>query len=390
MTDIYGTLGPGCSEEGLLREMFGEGMTGIRLNLSHMMLSENEDKIMMIRRAAEAQGVDVKILIDLQGPELRIGNLPRPLGLEADDEILLCDAEHKETKEDNRLQDAAHKETKEGNRLQDAEHKETKEGARLPDTEYKETNGQQEGVGGERKIIPLSRSILEMLHEGEDFLMDDGKILARVEACKIDCVRALVLRGGRLSSRKSITVQGNTDHFPALTEADRMNLKTAVDLGVTGVMQPFVRSAEDLKEVREALDAAGGNRIRIYAKIENRTGIQKLDELIPAADEIVIARGDLGNAMPLWELPGTQKMIAQKCREAGRPFMVVTQMLSSMEHAPVPTRAEVSDIYNAVLDGAASVMVTGETAVGEYPTLAIRYLARTAQEAEKTAGQSGR
>ena len=135
-------------------------------------------------------------------------------------------------------------------------------------------------------------------------------------------------------------------------------------------------------EVRSALDEAGSPDIRLLAKIENLDGIEKLEELIPYCDEIVIARGDLGNAMELWELPAAQKKIAAACRSAGREFMVVTQMLDSMTHRRVPTRAEVSDIFNAVLDGAASVMVTGETAAGEFPVDVIRYLYRTVREAE--------
>ena len=168
-----------------------------------------------------------------------------------------------------------------------------------------------------------------------------------------------------------------------LFRSDRENLRLARDYGVTGVMQPFVRGREDLEAVRAALDQAGGRDIRLFAKIENLDGVEKLAELIPAADEIVIARGDLGNSGPLWKLPALQKRIAAACREAGRPFMVVTQMLASMEQNPVPTRAEVSDIFNAVLDGAASVMVTGETAVGKHPVAAMEYLAGTVREAER-------
>ena len=148
-------------------------------------------------------------------------------------------------------------------------------------------------------------------------------------------------------------------------------------------MQPFVRSGEDLRTLRDALDQAGCGALRIYAKIENQRGMDRLPEILLEADEIVIARGDLGNAMPLWMLPAAQKKIAAACRAANKPFMVVTQMLASMEHSPVPTRAEVSDVFNAVLDGAASVMVTGETAVGEYPVNVIRYLADTVNAAER-------
>ena len=147
-------------------------------------------------------------------------------------------------------------------------------------------------------------------------------------------------------------------------------------------MQPFVRDAEDLKTLRAALNEAGAESIALFAKIENMDGVDHLSELLPHADEIVIARGDLGNAIPLWQLPGVQKHISRACKEAGKNFMVVTQMLYSMEKSPVPTRAEVSDIFNAVYDGASSVMVTGETAVGAYPVEVIRYLANTAKEAE--------
>ena len=153
-------------------------------------------------------------------------------------------------------------------------------------------------------------------------------------------------------------------------------------------MQPFVRCREDLDALRKELNRHGGEAIRIFAKIENREGVARLSELLPAADEIVIARGDLGNSGPLWELPALQKRIAAACRGAGKPFMVVTQMLASMERSPVPTRAEVSDIFNAVLDGAASVMVTGETAVGAWPAETIRYLTRTAREAENYGNKS--
>jgi len=169
--------------------------------------------------------------------------------------------------------------------------------------------------------------------------------------------------------------------MPTLTESDLKNIGLASQYGVTGVMQPFVRGKHDLVTLREALVAAGAEQVEIFAKIENLQGVAALDELLPYCDHVVIARGDLGNAMPLWELPRVQKEISEKCRKAGKPFMVVTQMLDSMHERAVPTRAEVSDIYNAVLDGAASVMLTGETAAGKYPVEAMEYLVRTGQEA---------
>ncbi len=322
---IYGTLGPACRDAETLREMFREGMDGIRLNLSHTTLEEAAELIETCREAARECGVTPELLIDMQGPELRVGSLQEPLRL---------------------------------------------------------VEGESIGMDG----IPFPPEVRQVLMDrpsGQEVLLDDGKLLLRTEKPQPDRgVRLRVIRGGLLESLKSAALPGCRIRTPAMTEFDREQIRNAPRYGVTAVMQPFVRSREDLIEVRSALDASGGREIRLYAKIENMAGVDGLRELIPCCDEIVIARGDLGNAMELWELPAAQKRIAAVCREAGRDFMVVTQMLDSMTHRQVPTRAEVSDIFNAVLDGAASVMVTGETAAGDYPALAIRYLCRTVREAE--------
>ncbi len=318
--DIYGTLGPACGDAETLEAMFRAGMTGVRLNLSHVALRDAADQIRRLHAAADRCGVRPKLLIDMQGPELRVGPLASPMTL-------------------------------------------------LP--------GATAALGPHG--IPLPTSVLPWLRHGQELLLDDGRLLLKV----IGPATALVVRGGVLESRKSVALPGADIFPPPMTEADRRNLRDAAGCGVTGVMQPFVRCPEDLRTVREELDRAGCAHVRLFAKIENMAGAERLPELLPAADEIVIARGDLGNALPLWELPALQKRIAAQCRAAGRPFMVVTQMLASMERSPVPTRAEVSDVFNAVLDGAASVMVTGETAVGKYPVEVIRYLANTAREAER-------
>ena len=168
-----------------------------------------------------------------------------------------------------------------------------------------------------------------------------------------------------------------------LTERDIQNIRQAEHFGVTGLLQPFVHSGEELCRLRRILAENGAGHLKLFAKIETLEGAAHLDDILLQADVIVIARGDLGNDMPLWHLPAVQKHIAAACRAAGKPFLVVTQMLASMERSPVPTRAEVSDIFNAVADGAWGVMVTGETAVGRYPTEAIRYLTETAREARR-------
>ena len=316
--EIYGTLGPACGSEDTLEAMFRAGMTGVRLNLSHTTLRASAPLLDAFHEAAKLAGVTPSLLIDMQGPELRVGALEKPLALE-EDSLVDLDA------------------------------------------------------------IPLPAPVLPLLTAGQRMLLDDGKLLLEVSGGG----RAKVLRGGLLQSRKSLALPGLDVRLPALTEADRENLRDAAAYGVTGVMQPFVRDRADLEAVRAALDEAGCGHVRLFAKIENLAGAEKLAELIPAADEIVIARGDLGNAVPLWDLPALQKRIAAQCRAAQKPFMVVTQMLASMETRPVPTRAEVSDIFNAVLDGAASVMVTGETAAGQYPVEVIKYLVNTVRSAER-------
>ena len=324
MVQIYGTLGPACSGTETLAALFEAGMTGVRLNLSHAGLPAAAEQIEHLHAAARLCGAAPQLLIDMQGPELRVGVLPAPLTLETGASVRLG------------------------------------------------------------RDIPLPGAVLSRLTPGQELLLDDGKLLLRV----VEPGLARVERGGVLQSRKSAALPGVDVRLPAMTDSDRENLRLARAFGVTGVMQPFVRSREDLEAVRGALDAAGGRDIRLFAKIENLDGLERLAELLPAAGEIVIARGDLGNAGPLWQLPARQKRIAAACRRAGKPFMVVTQMLASMERNPVPTRAEVSDIFNAVLDGASSVMLTGETAVGKYPAEAMRYLVNTVREAE-TYLQSG-
>ena len=168
---------------------------------------------------------------------------------------------------------------------------------------------------------------------------------------------------------------------PALTPADLENLAMADRFGVTHILQPFVRNRQDVEALREKLDSLGLSHLQVMAKIENQQGLDHLDEIMDAADQICIARGDLGNSIPLWKLPAIQKDVARRCRERNKPFCLVTQLLWSMEQRPVPTRAEVCDIYNGVLDGASALMLTGETAAGKWPVQAMGYLVKTAGEA---------
>ena len=314
---LYGTLGPACADTDTLRAMFRAGMAGMRLNLSHGTLSESAAWVEMMHAAARAEDVVSDLLIDLQGPELRIGKLDEPVELKEGDMFKLG------------------------------------------------------------TTFPVPDCVVPNLADGDEILLDDGALLLRVENAKGGLCR--VVRGGTLLSRKSLAVVGRELPAPALTELDIENLRNAKEYGVTGIMQPFVRGKEDLETVRKAMAETGTENLKIFAKIENQTGLHKLDEIIPLADVVICARGDLGNSMPLWELPRAQALIVKKCRAAGRDFMISTQMLHSMHRSAVPTRAEVTDVYQAAKSGAQYLLLTGETAVGEYPAEAMRYFARIAR-----------
>lgn len=323
MTNIYCTLGPSCSSLACLEAMVLQGLNGVRLNLSHASLEQEEDLIATVRSAFDHCGRPEQLLLDLQGPELRVGVFDEPVEI-------------------------------------------------------------AQGTYIELDQLHLPEVVAEALQPGQELLLDDGKISIVVEGENV----AFANRGGMLSSHKSVSVPGVDIELPCLTETDKANIAAAKKFGVTAVMQPFVRSHKDLETVRATLDAAGAHDVKLMAKIENLEGIEHLPELLTVADECIIARGDLGNAMPLWDLPAAQKHIAALCREADKPFMVATQLLSSMETMSVPTRAEVNDIFNAVLDGASAVMATGETAVGEHPIEVVRYLTNTVRSAEQFLAQS--
>ena len=321
---LYGTLGPACADIDMLRAMFRAGMAGMRLNLSHGTLQDSVAWVEKMHAAARAEGVTSELIVDLQGPELRIGKLDKPVELEEGRTFILG------------------------------------------------------------TTFPVPDCVVPNLTLGDEILLDDGALLLRVEDAESGLCR--VVRGGMLASRKSLAVVGRELPAPALTELDVENLRHAKVYGVTGIMQPFVRGREDLEAVGKAMAETGTEDLKIFAKIENQTGLHKLDEIIALADVVICARGDLGNAMPLWELPRAQALIVEKCRAAARDFMISTQMLHSMHHNAVPTRAEVTDVYQAAKSGAQYLLLTGETAVGEYPAEAMRYFAKIAHNGWEDAG----
>ena len=315
----YATLGPSCCDTAALAALLRRGVTGFRLNLSHTPLAARTDWIDALHEAERKTGLRAQLMIDLRGPEVRIGDMPAPLPLA--------------------------------------------EGAAVT-------------LGAD---IPVDGDVLDALRPGMTVLLDDGAMALTV----VDGGVCRVTRGGTLTGHKSLTLEGVDLRRPALCEADLADLSQAAALGVNAVMQPFVRSAGDLRVVRQTMAENGLADAELFAKVENQPGLDALPDWLALCDVVTIARGDLGSSLPLERLPAAQKHIAALCRSRGKPFLVVTQLLHSMIDHPSPTRAEVLDIYNAVLDGADCLMLTGETAQGRYPLESADWLIRVAQEAEK-------
>ena len=315
----YATLGPSCCDTAALSALLRRGVTGFRLNLSHTPLAARTDWIAALHEAERKTGLRAQLMIDLRGPEVRIGDMPAPLPLA--------------------------------------------EGAAVT-------------LGAD---IPVDGDVLDALRPGMTVLLDDGAMALTV----MDGGVCRVTRGGTLTGHKSLTLEGVDLRRPALCGADLADLSQAAALGVNAVMQPFVRSAGDLRVVRQTMAENGLADAELFAKVENQPGLDALPDWLALCDVVTIARGDLGSSLPLERLPAAQKHIAALCRSRGKPFLVVTQLLHSMIDHPSPTRAEVLDIYNAVLDGADCLMLTGETAQGRYPLESADWLIRVAQEAEK-------
>ena len=315
----YATLGPSCCDTAALSALLRRGVTGFRLNLSHTPLAARTDWIAALHEAERKTGLRAQLMIDLRGPEVRIGDMPAPLPLA--------------------------------------------EGAAVT-------------LGAD---IPVDGDVLDALRPGMTVLLDDGAMALTV----MDGGVCRVTRGGTLTGHKSLTLEGVDLRRPALCETDLADLSQAAVLGVNAVMQPFVRSADDLRVVRQTMAENGLADAELFAKVENQPGLDALPDWLALCDVVTIARGDLGSSLPLERLPAAQKHIAALCRSRGKPFLVVTQLLHSMIDHPSPTRAEVLDIYNAVLDGADCLMLTGETAQGRYPLESADWLIRVAQEAEK-------
>jgi pyruvate kinase len=332
-TKIVATIGPASSREDVLARLIEAGMDGARLNFSHGRHEEHGDRARRVRAAQAAAGRPLALIADLQGPKLRVGELPGPVDLRPGDAVVVAG-----------------------------------EDAALPDD------------------LPVAPAVLgSVLEPGHDVLVDDGLVKLRVD--RVEGSRALcrVLIGGRVEEHKGVNVPGVTLPVPSLTDKDLADLEFALQLDVDYVAQSFVRSRADVAALRAKLERAG-SQAWVIAKIELKEAASALDEILDEADAVMIARGDLGVEIGAAEVPLLQKRIILAALERGKPAITATQMLETMVHRPEPTRAEASDVANAILDGTSAVMLSAETAVGEYPVEAVETMDSIARAVEPSLG----
>ncbi|MBM3400987.1 MAG: pyruvate kinase [Bacteroidetes bacterium] len=331
-TKIVATLGPASAKKEVLLNMIKAGVDVCRLNFSHGKTEDHQKVIDIIRDINKKYKTNVGILADLQGPKIRIG-------LVKDGGINLISG-------------------------------------------HKIEITTKELIGDDKQIYITYQSFPSDVRSGEIILLDDGKIQMRVLSTNNkDSVQCEVLYGGILSSRKGVNLPNTKVSIPSLTEEDLTNLEFALKNDVEWIGLSFVRSADDIIELKRII-ARSDKTARVIAKIEKPEAVDNIDEIIEATDGVMVARGDLGVEMPMEQVPLLQKMIARKCRSASKPVIVATQMLESMITSPRPTRAEVNDVANSVLDGADAVMLSGETSVGEYPLIVIETMNKIIRNVE--------
>lgn len=338
-TKIVATLGPASRDEETIRQMIRSGMDVARINFSHGTHETHGETIDRVRRIAREENAVIAIMCDLQGPKIRIGTVANePLMLQAGDTITLT----------------------------------------------------LDSVPGESQLISLPHpEFIRDIKPGMQLLLDDGNLeLVVKQAFGRELVCEVVV-GGPLTSRKGVTAPTARLSLSAITEKDRQDIEFALKKGADYLAMSFVRSPEDIRELRWLLRHLGGE-IAVIAKIEKHEALETIEGIIAVSDGIMVARGDLGVETPAEEVPFHQKRIIELCNAAGKPVITATQMLNSMVEHPRPTRAEASDVYNAILDGTDAVMLSNETAAGKYPVIAVQTMARIAKIAEQSLSQRQR
>ena len=332
-TKIVCTIGPASENLRVLKELLQNGMNVARLNFSHGTHAEHKKRIDLIRQASRESGIPVAIMLDTKGPEVRTGVFENGKAVLREGERFILTTE--------------------------------------------EVMGSRERVSVNYKGLP--RDVLP----GMEILLDDGLIALEVEAVDGAEIIGVVKNGGEISDRKKVSVPGASINLPGLSDKDMEDIAMGVREGVDFIAASFIRSAADVLNIRKVLEEQSAG-ISIISKIENRQGVDNIDEIIKVSDGIMVARGDLGVEIPAEEVPVVQKRLINKCNMAGKPVITATQMLDSMVRNPRPTRAEASDVANAIYDGSDAIMLSGETATGRYPVAAVQTMARIALRVEES------
>ena len=323
------TIGPASSTPALIEALIAAGMDGARLNMSHGNHADHAMRARLVRDAETAAGRPIALIADLQGPKLRVGELPGPVKLTRGESVVIA--------------------------------------------------GEDVACDGD---LPVSPPVLGLvLQPGNDVLIDDGHVRLRVDEVEQGRARCEVITGGTVDSHKGVNVPGVPLPIPSLTPKDLDDLEFALELEVDFVALSFVRSAADVRALRTLIEARG-SEASVIAKIEKAEAIAALDEILSETNVVMVARGDLGVEIGAADVPLLQKRIISRALERGKPVITATQMLESMIHQPEPTRAEASDIANAVLDGTSALMLSGETAVGEFPVEAVQVMDQIATVVE--------
>ncbi|MBS6799012.1 MAG: pyruvate kinase [Firmicutes bacterium] len=331
-TKIVCTLGPSSSDETTLKKMLLAGMNVARLNFSHGTHEGHRQTIQRFRKVREELGIPAAVLLDTKGPEIRTGNFANG------EEIL-------------------------------------KEGQEFILTTLP-VSGTSQRVSVTYKDLPKE------VKPGNLVLINDGKIVIKVEKTDDTEVRGTVIHGGKISNHKGINLPNVRLNMQYMSPQDREDIIFGIQNDVDYIAASFVRSAGDVEVIRKLLEDNGGSEIKIIAKIESTQGIENFEEILEAADGIMVARGDMGVEVAYEKLPGIQKKFIRRCVQSGKIVITATQMLESMTTSPIPTRAEITDVANAVFDGTTAVMLSGETAAGKYPVEAVATMAKIAMQAE--------
>ncbi len=332
-TKIVGTVGPACYDKATFTQLCKAGLNVARLNFSHADHSIHQAAIDMIKEVREELKMPIAIMLDTKGPEYRIKTFKDgKVTLNAGDTFSFT---------------------------------------------------RREIVGDETQVSVTYKNIVNELNKGDKILLNNGLISFEVTDFTEDDVICKVIVGGELSDRKSMSFPGKVLNQPYLSEQDKKDLLFGIKNGIEFVACSFVSRKQDLLDVREFLHANSGDDIDLIAKIENRSGVENIEDICTACDGIMVARGDMGVEIPFEELPAIQKKLITKCRLLGKRVITATEMLESMIYNIRPTRAEISDVANAVYDGTSAIMLSGETAAGAYPILAVETMAKIAEETEK-------